>query len=75
MWEYEDGGVRFKNDVWRNAFENQSWFGPLQETSVGVKIFLSKEKLWHRMGTMSYISNLDEETKKVRFFEIKYGRF
>lgn len=57
-----------RNDLWRNVFlseEGQKLFGKLEEREFPVSIWIEKEDLWKRINTMSYISNLKEETKAV----------
>lgn len=56
---------RYKNVAWAAAFEGQSLFGPVEEKIFEVKVWLAKEALWQRLGTLSNIANLSDGEKDV----------
>lgn len=65
-WKYTtDKSPRYKDLAWAAAFEDQSVFGPVEEKIFEVKVWLEKEALWQRLGTLSNIANLSDGEKDV----------
>lgn len=85
VWTFDDGAPRFRNEKWRQVFDDQNagnplslhfanpLFGlPLGEGSVDFETSLSKEALWSRMRTLSQFAILEgKELERVRktFFD------
>ncbi len=77
---FDDGVARFRNEKWRQVFEDQNattpltfqsanpLFGlPLGEGSVDFQSSLSKEDLWSRIRTLSQFAVLEgEELESVK---------
>lgn len=68
-WKYTtDASPRYKNHAWAAAFQHQSLFGPVEEKIFEVKVWLEKEALWQRLGTLSNIANLSDGEKDVSVY-------
>ncbi|KAI5838981.1 S-adenosyl-L-methionine-dependent methyltransferase [Morchella snyderi] len=60
-WQHTtDASPRYKNNEWAGAFTPPTTFSALQEKIFEVEIWLGKEALWRRLGTLSNIANLGE---------------
>jgi len=90
LWSFDDDAPRFRNEKWRAVFENQVkttpftvtalanplFSLPLGEEQVKWTVWLSKESIWKRYGTLSQIAILegeDLETAKKVFNEALAG--
>ena len=80
VWTFDDDSSRFRHEKWRQVFDDQNasnplslhfanpLFGlPLGEDSVEFTSWLSKEDVWGRLRTLSYLAVLEgKELEKVR---------
>ncbi|KAJ9606399.1 hypothetical protein H2200_009360 [Cladophialophora chaetospira] len=80
VWTFDDDSPRFRHEKWKQVFDDQNasnpltlhfanpLFGlPLGEDSVEFTTWLSKEDLWGRLRTLSYLAVLEgEELEKIR---------
>lgn len=79
----DDHEPRFRNDRWREVFNNQvsvapivagteqpmSLFSfPLKEERAHWHVWLAQEALWHRLRTLGHVAVLEGERLKVRCF-------
>lgn len=72
-WKYTtDVSPRYKDSAWSAAFKNQSVFSAVEERIFEVKIWLEKEALWKRLGTLSNIANLSDGVKDVSWHSITW---
>ncbi|MCJ1239993.1 hypothetical protein MMC14_007993 [Varicellaria rhodocarpa] len=89
MWSFKDDNSRFRHEEWRKVFDDQLkttpftiqsadplFSLPLGEDSEIFTYWLSKDDIWNRFHTISYIAILegdDLETTKTRVFETMNG--
>lgn len=72
-WKYTtDASPRYKDVAWAAAFEGQSVFSPISEKIFEVKVWLEKEALWQRLGTLSHIANLSDGEKDVSVYPMGF---
>lgn len=77
MWELDDGLPRFRNEKWKDVFDEQAqgnpislhmadpMFGlPIGEDSMDVEVWMEKEKLLERFRTYSQVANLNVDGLK-----------
>lgn len=78
-WTFKDDAPRYRHEEWRKVFEQQSKSTPLSLLIAGDQFFslplaeakeqfevrLPKEKVWERYNTLSHISVLEGEERKV----------
>ncbi|PHH86284.1 hypothetical protein CDD83_10465 [Cordyceps sp. RAO-2017] len=74
-----DGPPRFRDDKWWQVFERQSradkplFSTPIGQEKVAFEVWLSKERLWDRIDTLSQVATLQGASKeafKARFEQI-----
>jgi len=78
-WTFDDNEARYRHQQWKKVFEDQSKMTPLSliiandqyfalplgETNEPFEIWLSKDKIWERYSTISFIARQEGEQREV----------
>ncbi|RPB18842.1 methyltransferase [Terfezia boudieri ATCC MYA-4762] len=75
---FNDGYPRYRDNVWRRVFDgvearkmfstSSSGEKTIEEKIFPVTVYLSKEDLWKRIGTLSYVRGLDKKEGLIEKF-------
>jgi len=63
---YEDGAPQYRHNLWRRAFQLPAaeLFSPLEHRTLLTSMTCTKQMVWDRVVSKSYIANLDDDKKQ-----------